>query len=57
MSLEITIHHAPFWYEVDGQAEWNSHGYFAVPFVYGSQEDYDDEPVACGPLELITLRN
>ena len=52
--MEVTIHHAPFWYEVDGQAELSPYGYYAVPYVYGSLECYDDEPVACGPLELIT---
>lgn len=41
------------WYEVDGQAALNPHGYYAVPYVYGPLEDLDDEPVACGPQQLI----
>ena len=43
------------WYEVDGQAELSPYGYYAVPYVYGSLESYDDEPVACGPQELIPV--
>jgi len=51
--MQITIHGAQMWYEVDGQASLNPHGYYAVPYYYGPIEHYDDEPVACGPQQLI----
>ena len=47
--MEVTIHGAPFWYEVDGIASLSPYGYYAVPYVYGDLDCYDDEPVACGP--------
>ena len=51
--MNVIIHGAPMWYEVDGQAALNPHGYYAVPYFYGPLEDLDDEPVACGPQQLI----
>ncbi len=53
--MQVTIHSAYMWYEVDGQAELSPYGYYAVPYVYGSLESYDDEPVACGPQELTPI--
>lgn len=51
--MQVTINGAYMWYQVDGQASLNSLGYYAVPFIYGPNEFLDDEPVACGPRELI----
>ena len=51
----VTILDVDFWYEVDGRAELTPYGYYAVPYYYGSREFYDDEPVACGPRELVPV--